>query len=182
MKQQAGGEARDSRTEQDGEGDETKELALLGEIDAAADGIGNAKDGDGGLTDVAGGEAEGFPDGIAEHTVAEDVSQIASGEERQPVTVSAVEEDDRGEGCVGPPDGGNMACTAAGGEPDPGQQGGKRYHEDKFEGESQSAGPELCSIHLRGIGGDLTEGFAARKITCVGRNRIAHPLIAMKLR
>jgi len=44
--------------------------------------------------------------------------------------VATVEEDDGGEGRIGPPDGGHMTGSATRGEPDPGQQGGESDYKD----------------------------------------------------
>ena len=82
--------------------------------------------------------------------MAEDVAYIAGGEEQKPTAAAIVEEDDRSESRIGPPDGRDMPGAAAGGESNPGQQGGKRYHEDKFECDLQSA--QLILPRIRFLG------------------------------
>jgi hypothetical protein len=76
MQDQARGGAGDQGSEKNGEGDKADQLALLGEVDAAAQSIGDTKDGDGGFADVASGKSEGFPYGVAEAEMADDVAGV----------------------------------------------------------------------------------------------------------
>jgi hypothetical protein len=55
MQNQTRGDAGYERAEQDGEGDESKQLALAGKVDPAAQSKCDTEYGDGGFTDIAGG-------------------------------------------------------------------------------------------------------------------------------